>query len=228
MIGAVVPSGVAVVDALLREADPVPPVHASEEVAIARAVPARRLEFTVGRRCARRALATLGLPESEIPVGAGRAPVWPDGVIGSITHSNGYCAAAVARAGSLVGLGIDAEANAPLPSGVLERCCRPEELPQHAGREEPNWPAIAFSAKEAVYKAWFPTARRWLGFLDVKISIDVAERTFAVDFLVDVPSALEGARFEGRFAHDADRVYTAVWAGFDLQPGNVGSTPSAT
>ncbi|GAB3946415.1 hypothetical protein GCM10027614_39920 [Micromonospora vulcania] len=58
-----------------------------------RAVESRRRDFTAGRVCARRAMADLGLPASAVPAAADRAPVWPAGVVGAITHTTGYCAA---------------------------------------------------------------------------------------------------------------------------------------
>src|SRR5581483_11983056 len=91
----------------------------AEEAVLARAVDKRRREFTTARGCARAALARLGLPPAPIPRGPKGEPQWPDGVMGTITHCDGYRAAAVARARDVVTLGIDAEPAGPLPDGVL-------------------------------------------------------------------------------------------------------------
>lgn len=88
----------------------------AEEREIAGAGDKRRREFTTARRCARRALARLGLAPGPLPTGPTGAPVWPVGVTGSITHCDGYRAAAAARTADLAGLGIDAELHAPRPA----------------------------------------------------------------------------------------------------------------
>lgn len=150
-----------------------------EAATLTRAVDKRRREFTTGRICAHRALEALGVPAVPILPGERREPLWPAGVVGSITHTAGYRAAAVARgaAGSAVSVGIDAEPNEPTPGGVLREISLPAErdMLTALGREHPAvcWDRLLFSAKESVYKAWFPLAQRWLGFDDAELTITV-------------------------------------------------------
>jgi 4'-phosphopantetheinyl transferase EntD len=171
-----------------------------ERVALGQAVEKRRREFVTARACARQALARLGLPPSSIVNGERGEPRWPAGVVGSITHCAGYRACALARAGDLAGVGIDAEPNAPLPEGVLGDIARAEERPLLAqlALAEPavHWDRLLFCAKETVYKVWFPIARCWLGFEDATLTIDPAAQTFHARLLVPWPEA--GARFRPR------------------------------
>lgn len=154
-----------------------------EAKAIARAVDKRRREYTTVRHCARQALLELGLPPTPILNGSKREPLWPAGVVGALTHCDGYRAAAVARAGDVASLGIDAEPHLPLPNGVLESIARPEELPHLASlkRKEPTicWDRLLFSAKESIYKAWFPLARRPLEFEEATLRFHPSDGTFA-------------------------------------------------
>jgi 4'-phosphopantetheinyl transferase EntD len=143
---------------------------------VANAVAKRRVEFAAVRRCARRALQELGYPPVPILPGEQREPRWPEGVVGSMTHCAGYCAAAVARGGEVSALGIDAEVHAPLPEGVLdlislesERALLAELTDRVPGAV--HWDRVLFSAKESVYKAWFPLTRRWLGFEQADIEL---------------------------------------------------------
>src|SRR5438132_9137019 len=95
----------------------------AEEHLVQRAVNKRRRAFSAGRGCARAALASLGLPGAQdiaIMSGPRRQPLWPSGIVGSITHSEAYCAAAVAWESQLAGLGIDAELNTPLDDDLAE------------------------------------------------------------------------------------------------------------
>jgi 4'-phosphopantetheinyl transferase EntD len=164
-------------------------LYPEEEPAVARAVDKRRREYTTGRYCARRALGRLGLPLVAIPTGPDRAPTWPPGVVGSITHCAGYRAAAVAHARHLAALGIDAEPHEPLPEGVLGLVALPTEQTRLAelARESPgvHWDRLLFSAKESVYKAWYPLARRWLGFEEAELALEPA--AFTARLLVPGP-----------------------------------------
>jgi 4'-phosphopantetheinyl transferase EntD len=162
----------------------------AEAEVVSRAVDKRRREFTTVRHCARQALGRLGLPPVPLLPGERGAPRWPDGVVGSMTHCVGYRAAAVARRTDLWTLGIDAEPHAALPEGVLPLVSLPSERDLldrlTAAAPEVSWDRLLFCAKEAVYKAWFPLARRWLDFHEA--AVDLAEDgTFAVRLLVDGP-----------------------------------------
>jgi 4'-phosphopantetheinyl transferase EntD len=163
----------------------------AETAALGNAVEKRRREFATVRACARTAYQRLGVPAVPVVPGERGEPSWADGVVGSITHCDGYRACALARASSFASIGIDAEPNAPLPAGVLGDVARPEERPALAelARLAPHvhWDRLLFSAKEAVYKAWFPLARRWLGFEDAVVTIDRAAGSFHARLLVPGP-----------------------------------------
>lgn len=187
-----------------------------EEEIVGRSVEARRREFVTGRTCAREALALLGVPPRAIPSGPKGDPVWPEGVVGSITHCDGYRACAVALRSDLVTLGVDAEVDAALPDGLLGDIALPEERRRLAAleREQPgqSWDRLLFSIKESVYKAWFPLAERWLGFEDATVTIDPAESTFSARLLVSGPrlgeSELTG--FSGRWTIAEGVILTAI------------------
>lgn len=123
-----------------------------------------------------------------IPSGEHGEPRWPADVVGSITHCHGYRACAVACSGAVASLGIDAEPNAPLPDGVLDDVAHGRELELvSAGADELDVGRLLFSAKEAVYKAWFPLAGRRLGFDEVELSLVLANGEFRAKLLVPGP-----------------------------------------
>lgn len=174
MIEEILPGIVATAEAFRDAGDD--PEYPEEAERIRRAIPKRRAEFLTGRSCARRALAAIGVPAGPIPARQNGAPLWPAGVVGTITHCEGYRAAAVARATDLASLGVDAEPHAPLPDGVLRVIALPEErewLGELAARSPgPHWDRLLFCAKEAVYKAWFPLTERWLGFEQACVTVE--------------------------------------------------------
>ncbi|HEV7823596.1 MAG TPA: 4'-phosphopantetheinyl transferase superfamily protein [Mycobacteriales bacterium] len=209
MIDEILPPEVRAVEAFGDVPDS--PLFAAEEAMIAGAVDKRRAEFTTVRACARRALGELGMPPVPIVRAGGGAPQWPAGVVGSMTHCDGYRAAAVAWAEDITTIGIDAEPHARLPDGVLEVAGTAAErarLPELADRwPAVHWDRLLFCAKEAVYKAWFPLTGRWLGFEDARIHFDLdGVGAFTAELLVPGP-VVEGralAGFTGRWLARGD------------------------
>lgn len=188
-----------------------------EEPLIARSVAKRRDEFITARHCARIALGELGLPPVPILKGEKGEPCWPDGVVGSLTHTTGYRGAVVARSSAVRSVGIDAEPHDVLPDGVLDAITLPEERHEIGALPEGmHWDRILFCAKEATYKAWFPLTRRWLGFEDAHIVFDVdptgSTGVFVSKVLID-GAALSGpplTALRGRWSVRNDLVLTAI------------------
>ncbi len=189
MIEEILPAGVAAVDT--REDLLHIELYPEEQATLGQAVEQRRREFVTTRACAREAFERLDLPHTPIAAGAQGQPLWPEGVVGSITHCAGYRACALARIADLAGVGIDAEPNEPLPDGVLGEIARMEERPRLAEltRAAPavNWDRLLFSAKESVYKVWFPIAECWLGFEDATLTLDQTKQTFQAQLLKPWP-----------------------------------------
>ncbi|MEU3756583.1 4'-phosphopantetheinyl transferase superfamily protein [Streptomyces olivoreticuli] len=188
-----------------------------EEAAhVARAVPKRQGEFATVRACARKALGRLGLDPVPLLPNRRGAPGWPAGVVGSMTHCDGYRAAVVARAADAVSIGIDAEPNGPLPDGVLEAISLPGERSRLAGlsarRPEVSWDRMLFSAKESVFKTWYPLTGQELDFSEAELEFDPDAETFSARLLVPGPVVgghrLDG--FTGRWLADEGLVVTAI------------------
>jgi len=156
-----------------------------------------------GRECARRALEALGADQVPIGKGPRGEPLWPAGIAGSITHCPGYTAAAVAWAEDVKGLGIDAEVLTPLAPAVVEVVCTPAERRMLRALADEQWPLVVFSAKESVFKAWYPLTGQWLEYGDVQVSLDSSAGTFSA-------SIKDTDTVSGRFGLDGGLVFTAV------------------
>ncbi|MFE3961647.1 4'-phosphopantetheinyl transferase family protein [Streptomyces cyaneofuscatus] len=142
-----------------------------EEALVARSVPKRRNDFATARACARRAMGRLGLEPVAVLHGKRGMPLWPEGIVGSLTHCDGYRAAALAREADVLSLGVAAEPHAPLPEGVGELVVRPSERERFAAAAGIHWDRLVFSAKESVFKTWYPLTLTELDF-------DEADLTF--------------------------------------------------
>jgi 4'-phosphopantetheinyl transferase EntD len=180
----------------------------------------RRREFTAGRECARIALGKLGIEPVPILIGERGAPQWPPGIVGSITHCVGYRAAAVAHASDVAAIGMDAEPDDPLPRGVLDVISLPAERARLAAlageRPAVCWDRLLFSAKESVYKAWFPLTGRWLGFEDADVTIS-PDGTFTARLRTEItePAEPTGAQpqpasFAGRWLAGGGLMLAAI------------------
>jgi len=189
-----------------------------ERSAIARAVERRRHEFATGRACARRAMAALGVAPAPLLNDGERAPIWPDGVMGSISHTRGLCAVALARPRpGLVSLGLDVEPDAEVRPALWDRICRPEErrfveaLPT---ADHGRVVRVLFSAKEAFYKCQHRVSRRFLGFQAARVDLRKEEGRFTVELLQEAAPFPPGTCFEGRLEIGDGFVRTAVtWPG---------------
>jgi 4'-phosphopantetheinyl transferase EntD len=188
-----------------------------EEPLIAKSVAKRRNEFVTVRYCARQALGELGIEPVPILKGEKGEPRWPDGVVGSLTHCEGYRGAVVGRQVEVRSVGIDAEPHGVLPDGVLDAISLPaERLALKQLPDNLHWDRILFCAKEATYKAWFPVTRRWLGFEDAHIDFDVDDSGtsggFVSRILID-PAATTGPPLEtltGRWSVRDGLALTAI------------------
>lgn len=189
MIEALLPPTVAAVEAF--EDPPSLGLYPEEAICVRAAVPSRQSEFATGRHCARSCLSRLGVQAGAITKDTWGAPRWPKDIVGSITHCAGYRAAALAWTTDVTSIGIDAEPHTPLPPDVLRLVSSPRERTHLAelslAAPDVAWDRILFSAKESVYKAWFPITHTFLDFTDAEITFDPATSRFVAELGVPGP-----------------------------------------
>jgi 4'-phosphopantetheinyl transferase EntD len=184
-----------------------------ERACIERALPSRRREFATGRVCARELLAQLGRPGFSLLRGEDRLPRWPEGIVGSISHTADLCVVAVARSG-VRSIGVDVEPDAPLEPELWPEICSNDEigwLRRQPAAEQGRFARLLFSAKESLYKCVHPVTRAWLGFQDVRIDLSLESGSF----LATLGEAARGPNagllgLAGRFARRGRWVFTAV------------------
>ncbi|GAX48929.1 4'-phosphopantetheinyl transferase family protein [Streptomyces olivochromogenes] len=221
MIEELLPESVVTVETHGDDQDWDAPLYPGEQEFVARSVEKRRREFAAVRACARRAMEKLGVPAQAVPRGEHGAPVWPAGLIGSMTHCEGYCAASLVRATDLASLGIDAETHEELPDDVIVSVALPTENDRlrELARQDASvhWDRLLFSAKESVYKAWYPLTGKWLDFFEADIELfadDGPARSGVLRAELLVPGPLVNGRriqsFEGRWTVRRGLLATAV------------------
>ncbi|MFE3262215.1 4'-phosphopantetheinyl transferase Npt [Nocardia sp. NPDC059091] len=219
MIETIFPAGIATAELHAYPEDLKP--HPAEEHLIARSVDKRRREFIGARHCARQALKQLGEPPVAIGKGERGAPVWPRGIVGSLTHCEGYQAAALAHQLRFRSVAIDAEPHEALPDGVLKSVAlSPEREWLYSNTSKLHLDRLLFCAKETTYEAWFPLTKLWLGFEDAHITFTVEEDdgddgggTFHSRLLVPgqvLDGGLPLSSFDGRWRISGGLILTAI------------------
>jgi 4'-phosphopantetheinyl transferase EntD len=209
LIAQIAPNGTTVAEAPIGDHEATLfPVEAAQ---IVKAVPSRRGEFATGRILARRALRAIGGPEIALISGTDRAPRWPDGFVGSITHTASRAAAAVARQADFAGIGIDIEIVSRISWRVMPRITTETErrvLETAADRQ--FLLALIFSAKEAWFKCQFPLTGVYLDFTDAEVTVDLAHSVFDVRRCPGVGGIDPLGWAQGRFARGDDLAATVV------------------
>ena len=176
------------------------------------AVVERRREFAAGRQLARRLMGGFGINAGPLLPGADRAPRWPAGVVGTITHTRRFVLVAVARSEDVLSLGCDIEDDQELPREIVPMILAPAEQArlQDSGPSVTNEARLIFSAKEAVYKAQYPLTRCFLDFHDLLLEIDAVGQRFAATLQRDAGRFAAGTRFDGVFRRRQGSIATAV------------------
>jgi 4'-phosphopantetheinyl transferase EntD len=176
---------------LRHRSDGTPALHSLEEQSLGpRAVERRRVYFSMGRAAARDALAELGIYGVAIGRGASGEPLWPDGIVGAISHAGDLAIAVVGQQRDYAGLGIDIE---QLSRGLTARAarlvCTPAEMEWVNPEADTTRLTMLFSAKEAVFKALFPIEGVWLGFGDAELTWHPERRAFEARLLKTASAA---------------------------------------
>ncbi len=186
--------------------------YAEEERIVARAVESRRREFATARRLAHGMLDELGYASVPLLPGIRRAPAWPHGVIGSISHARGFAAVAMAPSPPFAAIGLDVEGAEPLRPELIDTVLTAREKLAlgRVGHELGAWAKLAFAAKECAYKAWSPTLDVVPEFTDVEVDFDATRTSFDARWLPRAGAQPEPRTSRGRCARNGDRVFAAV------------------
>jgi 4'-phosphopantetheinyl transferase EntD len=189
-------------------------LYPEEAAHVKDAAPRRRWEFVAGRVCAREALAGLGIRGFPLLVAGDRTPIWPPGVLGSISHAAGHCGVAVAWRSQVTGLGLDIDSSTDLNEELWPTILTDSELLWLQTQPRATRAKLAklfFSAKECTYKCQHSAFGRWMDFHDVIVQPHLGTGVFEASFLGDHPLLrAQRGTVRGRFAFGDGLVVTGM------------------
>ncbi len=190
--------------------------------ALERAVIKRKAEFLAGRYAAQQAIKRLGIEKITVGVGRHRNPVWPAGLVGSITHTTAQAICAVAKNTDYQSIGIDLADLIPLAAAndIKDQIIQRYEadvfgkLPLTFEQSL----TLAFSAKESLFKALYPQVGTYFEFHAAEIiNIEMKSHTFFIRLTQDLTASLtKGTVFKGNFKVQSDEVFTSIFIEHDL------------
>lgn len=181
----------------------------------------RQREYKAGRWCANQALRALSHHVVAIGIGqTDHGPCWPDGIVGSLTHTRTFAMAAVARADTFYGIGIDAEEilSKERATKIQKKILTNQESKHfhdwcELGSIQPNiLLTLIFSAKESLFKCLNPLVKKFFGFQCALITkIDFVQTQFEIQLTQEVsPNFPAGYKLEGKYILQNDLIITAI------------------
>lgn len=161
----------------ITEIDALSEIIYPEEFDIVKSSSAKRIkEFSAGRICAKHALLAFNITGQPILSGQMREPVWPEGIVGSISHCHDLAAAVLARNKTCNAIGIDVEKAKKLKYNFSRYVCTETEKKWLAKQDHSKYDlllTLIFSCKESVYKAFYHLTHTRLGFKDCTVIPDL-------------------------------------------------------
>lgn len=158
----------------------------AESEIVGKASDQRKRHFSTGRLCAKKALEGLGFLDIEILRGVDKEPLWPNGVVGSISHSSKLAGAVVAKSDTLVSVGLDIEMIGGVSAEMWDVLFNEQEqkILNSLDKIQPDlFTTLFFSIKESFYKFQHPLTKLFLDFKDVEIHYHDGKFTLSADKL---------------------------------------------
>ncbi len=184
---------------------------------LGRAVASRKAEFFAGRYAAQQAMKRLGIEKTTVEIGQHRNPIWPNGFVGSITHTATQAMCAIAKSTDYKSMGIDLADQIPF---ITANNIKDSIIQAHEADVLSKTPllfeqslTLAFSAKESLFKALYPQVGAYFEFHAAEIwRIEIETHVFLMRLTRDLtPSLIKGTVFKGKFMVQPGTVFTSIF-----------------
>ncbi|MBU1076483.1 MAG: 4'-phosphopantetheinyl transferase superfamily protein [Spirochaetes bacterium] len=190
-------------------------LHREERKGITKAVLKRQQDFATGRWCARETIKKMGLKISPLLMGKEGEPLWPRGICGSISHSDGaYCSAgAFLKHHSSLGIDIE-EKNRRINDNAAKFILNEDEIEwiRRKGKKKDEYITLIFCAKESVFKLFYPLIKRRFFFSSVSVFPPSINGYFSYIIKKDLSRIFSAGKiFNGYYFIDQNWVFTLCY-----------------
>lgn len=172
----------------------------------------RLSDFRASRYCAKQILEKFGIHNYPLLINEHRAPIWPNQLVGSLSHTKNFCFGVIARGLDIKAIGIDVEVNKPLKDDLLKLICTAKDQNYFKLYSSPNHAAtIIFSIKESIFKCLHPIYKKWIDFKEVDVILNEQEGTYCAIPSDPINSYFGLNEINGKWCTDERFVYTSCW-----------------
>lgn len=186
-------------------------MNISRPVQLQQAVEKRQAEFLAGRLLAAAAQTALGRHPVQIGIGPDRAPIWPVGLAGSISHSGDICACLLmTKDQGLPGIDVERIARGSALKAIMEATLADGDAELLDNVENIATVAtLCFSAKETLFKSLYPLVGRFFGFECARLAAVPTGNQLYLQLTEDLTSTLTcGMMFDISYKRYASHVLT--------------------
>ncbi|MBV1911517.1 MAG: 4'-phosphopantetheinyl transferase superfamily protein [Kangiellaceae bacterium] len=183
------------------------------EVSLTNKMSRKRLDdFRASRYCGQQVLRQLSVYDFSLLINNLRAPAWPRGIVGSLSHCESVCVGVAANENSILGIGIDIERSTPINESYLSIICTETDKLAIEKQNDPLSAAkILFSIKESIFKCLHPRFEHWIDFKDVDVFLDMANSRYTAKPCGDFAEQIKIETITGRWYQDRDWVISSCW-----------------
>jgi 4'-phosphopantetheinyl transferase EntD len=187
-------------------------LHPDERALTGKMAAKRLADFRASRYVASNALSQLGHSDFAILINQQRGPIWPPGIIGSLSHCSEIAVAVAIDDRSIASIGIDVEAYYEMEENLRKLICSEQEMKHLRSIGQPELMSkIVFSIKEAIYKCLNPLIQQWIDFKDVSIVLDKNKQTYVANLNSELTARLGCSTISGRWLINEQHVYSSCW-----------------
>lgn len=174
--------------------DIIDPLYPEENNIINNAIDKRIAEFRAGRICAKQALSELEVINFPVLQGIHREPLWPNHIVGSLSHCHDLCGVCISLKDNYLGIGLDVENIKQLNPKIMKHVCTDSEKKWLLAIPENEFNIhllILFSLKESIYKCVYQAIDKRLKFKDASIKLNIEANSVEVQITENNCSSLQ-------------------------------------
>ena len=169
----------------------------------------RKKEYLKSRELAHSLFSEIGISDFILLNDDKRAPIWPSGIVGSISHSSGFAIVAISKDHKSIGIDLEKIMSDERSEKLKDQFLTEEEI--KINQLDFNlFSTIVFSAKESLFKLIYPLCREYFGFHSAKIR-EITDSGFSIELKSQSTSVSKfNGLYQGKWQKLDDIILTSL------------------